>query len=610
MPLQTNKEEGSSGIDKYKSSTAQNKTISEVTETDKTKTKIAANYNETVNMFNQQPVDNVLLKNNHVDSQTNVERQNARAQRSVANDDKEKGIAPVNNKKIKETNVLSEGLWTKMMNETDKHKTSMKDTMFVNNSLVEKQRDSIPLKSPGEKLDKVIKRIREEKENKVSEKANDRSARIKNKDSSFKMPELDKSLNKKDLGNHLLKNKNTMPGGKIDWNYNSLQQAGLVVGLDLPQDKTVLPKQVALKPVSQSAKHTDSLMFSPPRQIQDDAGTDVSPTATSMSSDVFLVKAKELDRRMKLRAEMSHRLASQTEMSQRLASSQTENQRVNVGKNRDTHIGPQGMAPRKTKTNISNKMDLPQTVKTQVTVQNKGNWISKLPEKASEKVEECTRIRQSQGTDKTTKTKTSAEKIDAVIDDVIKSAAALGDEKECSQNKISSQNIKSSQSIFSQNTGVMKKVANQVPYISDETNDPLSCQVPGSQMVLVKSQGQSYALPLQAIHMKVVKSGSTVPGSSKMAGVDSTQDILGNSQVLELFETQANTTQVSLNLFSFLARLSQRLILIGELIGYPWSGVCCRRHQQFEMSSPPKPLDQSKPNFTWSLLRKGEQNFI
>ena len=547
--LQTNKKEVFRGIDKYENTTAQNKTVSEVTEIDKTKTKIAANYNKPVNMFNQQPVDNVLLKNNHavIDFQTNVDRQNALAQRSVANNDKEKGIAPVNNKQLKETNTVSERLWTEMMKQTDKHKTSMTKTKIANNSLVDKQRDSVPLKSPGEKLDKVIKRIREEKENKVGEKANDRSARIEYTDSSFKMPELDKSLNKKDLGNHLLKN-STMPGGKSVWNYNSLQQAGLVVGLDLPQDKTVLPKQVALKPVSQSAKHTDSLMFSPSRQIQDDAGTDVSPTATSMSSDVFLVKAKELDRRMKLRAEMSQRLASQTEMSQRLAGSQTENQRVNVGNNSDTHIGPQGMAPRKTKTNISNKMDLPQTVKKQVTVQNKGNWISKLPEKASEKVEECTGFRQSLATDagmiKTMKTKTSAEKIDAVIDDVIKSAAALGDEKECSQNKIS-QNIKSSQSIFSQNTDVMKKAANQVPYISDETNNSLSCQVPGSQMVLVKSQGQNYALSLQAIHMKVVQSGSKVPGQGRMEDVDSTQDIVGNSQVSQSFETQANTTQVS-----------------------------------------------------------------
>ena len=64
--------------------------------------------------------------------------------------------------------------------------------------------------------------------------------------------------------------------------------------------------------------------------------------------------------------------------------------------------------------------------------------------------------------------------------------------------------------------------------------------------------------------------------------------------------------------YTLLAHLSQRLI--GELIGYPWSGV--RRlspssgvRPQFQMSSPLKPLCQSKPNFMWSLLGKGERKF-
>ena len=57
----------------------------------------------------------------------------------------------------------------------------------------------------------------------------------------------------------------------------------------------------------------------------------------------------------------------------------------------------------------------------------------------------------------------------------------------------------------------------------------------------------------------------------------------------------------------FLAHLSQRLI--GELIGYSWSGVRplassvgVVRRKQFQTSSSPKPLGQSKPNFMWSLL--------
>ena len=52
----------------------------------------------------------------------------------------------------------------------------------------------------------------------------------------------------------------------------------------------------------------------------------------------------------------------------------------------------------------------------------------------------------------------------------------------------------------------------------------------------------------------------------------------------------------------FLAHLSGRLI--GELIGYSWSGV--RRSsvvvQNAQRSSSPKPLGQSKPNFNRSLL--------
>ena len=57
-------------------------------------------------------------------------------------------------------------------------------------------------------------------------------------------------------------------------------------------------------------------------------------------------------------------------------------------------------------------------------------------------------------------------------------------------------------------------------------------------------------------------------------------------------------------MYPFLAHLSQRLI--GELIGYSWSGVrpsaSSVRRKQFQTSSSPKPLGRSKPNFMWSLL--------
>ena len=61
----------------------------------------------------------------------------------------------------------------------------------------------------------------------------------------------------------------------------------------------------------------------------------------------------------------------------------------------------------------------------------------------------------------------------------------------------------------------------------------------------------------------------------------------------------------------FLAHLSRRLT--GELIGYPWirrPSVVVVRRSHFQTSSPPKPLGQSKPNFMWSLLGKGERKFI
>ena len=49
----------------------------------------------------------------------------------------------------------------------------------------------------------------------------------------------------------------------------------------------------------------------------------------------------------------------------------------------------------------------------------------------------------------------------------------------------------------------------------------------------------------------------------------------------------------------------------GELIVYPCSGVRPSVvRSQFQTSSPLKPLGQSKPNFMWSLLGKGERKFV
>ena len=521
--------------------------VSEDTEADKTETKIVPY--EPVNMFNGQVVDSVLLKNNveHVyidsvvDFQNKVERQNALAQRRVANDDNEKTLGLANYKKLKETNALPERLWAEMLKQdTDKYKTSMKDTKVTNHISVSMQKDLEPFKSPGEKLDRVIKRIREEKENKDSGKVKDSSLHIDNTDTSFKTPESDKSSNIKEVGNQWLKNRDAIiPSGKFDVNCNSLQQAGLAVGLALPQDQTMLPKQVASKPVPESTKNDNSLMFSPPRPIPDENYTDVSPTATSMSSDVFLVKAKELDRRMKLRAEMWQQLASQT-----------ESQRTNAENNGGKQTEPRVATPAKMDTFRYNKNDIAQSVKSQITSQNKGNWISVFPKPTPEKLEESIVLRQSQATvagiDKTMKTKTSAEKIEAVIDDVIKSAAALTDEKECSRNKIPSQKASSHKA------GGLKHAPNYAPYISDESN-PVSCQASGRQMITVKTQGQKFTQPVKVTPVKVLQVGSKVPGHRyiqppdrrQAIELDSSQDMLGNSQMSESFETQGNTTPVS-----------------------------------------------------------------
>ena len=61
-------------------------------------------------------------------------------------------------------------------------------------------------------------------------------------------------------------------------------------------------------------------------------------------------------------------------------------------------------------------------------------------------------------------------------------------------------------------------------------------------------------------------------------------------------------------IIAFLAHLSRRLT--GELIGYPWIRRPSSVHSYFQTSSPPKPLCQSKPNFMWSLLGKGERKFV
>ena len=75
------------------------------------------------------------------------------------------------------------------------------------------------------------------------------------------------------------------------------------------------------------------------------------------------------------------------------------------------------------------------------------------------------------------------------------------------------------------------------------------------------------------------------------------------------FSEPVKIEKIQLN---FLALLSRRLT--GELLVYPCSivivVVVVVVVHTFQASSPLKPLGQSKPNFMWSILRKGERKFV
>ena len=73
------------------------------------------------------------------------------------------------------------------------------------------------------------------------------------------------------------------------------------------------------------------------------------------------------------------------------------------------------------------------------------------------------------------------------------------------------------------------------------------------------------------------------------------------------------TVTVSMSTSSFLAHLSRRPR--GELLVYQWlwRPLSVRRpsvRQQFQTSSPLKPLGQLNSNFKWRLLRIGERKFV
>ena len=74
------------------------------------------------------------------------------------------------------------------------------------------------------------------------------------------------------------------------------------------------------------------------------------------------------------------------------------------------------------------------------------------------------------------------------------------------------------------------------------------------------------------------------------------------TQIRLLFQEQSDqgSSLFALPFTSFLAHLCRRLI--GELIGYSWSGVRPSSVvvHNAQRSSSPKPLARSKPNFMWS----------
>ena len=287
---------------------------------------------------------------------------------------------------------LAENLWMNMMRKDPNH-SAKKDCVTVANK---ENIDNVnALKSPGDKLNRVIKRITEDKANSLQ-----RNGSSYKEPANFKKPVSDNSTllsdtgfltfaKQKEVQNSKVRNKT-----EIDVNYGNLCEAGLAVNLlTHPKDKTLSDASIGI--LDKSGKH-DS-MFSPPRQPAQDETT-ISPTATSMSSDVFLFKAKELRKRMKFRQEQTDHLNNSLTNTKTLQKSINEPQSDCYNKT--------AMLQRKS----SNACSF-----TNPSKNGEPRQFSKTEHHA------------------TPAHKTSEEKLEAVINDVIKSAAECSQIEDCSE---------------------------------------------------------------------------------------------------------------------------------------------------------------------------------
>ena len=280
-----------------------------------------------------------------------------------------------------------------------------------------------------------------------------------------------KFANQKEVQNSKVRNKTD-----IDVNYGNLCEAGLAVNLlTRPKDNPL--SDASIGTMNRPGRHNS--MFSPPRQPAQDETT-ISPTATSMSSDVFLVKAKELRKRMKYRQEQTQEQTQQ----------QTDH--------------------------LNNSLTKTKTLQKSINEAQSG-WNNKTAMLHGKSLNACSFTNQSKNGEPrqfpktehhdTPAHKTSEEKLEAVINDVIKSAAELSQIEECSEvqmmaNQNVSQNINTPR-VAMANTGVAQNLnTTRLPmtrlptgYIgisqgSRTSNDCMksantnSCLVPNSQTAL------------------------------------------------------------------------------------------------------------------------------
>ena len=291
---------------------------------------------------------------------------------------------------------LAENLWMNMMRKDHNH-TAKKDCVTVANK--ENVDNVNALKSPGDKLNRVIKRITEDKANSLQ-----RNVSSYKEPANFKKPVSDNSTLLSDTGFLKFANQKEVQNSKvrnktgIDVNYDNLCEAGLAVNL-LSHPKGNPLSDASFGILDKSGKHNS--MFSPPRQPAHDETT-ISPTATSMSSDVFLVKAKELRKRMKFRQEQTQ------QQTDHLNNSLTNTK------------------------NLQKSINEPQS-----------GWNNKTAILQGKSLNACSFTNPSKNGEPrqfpktehhaTPAHKTSEEKLEAVINDVIKSAAECSQIEDCSK---------------------------------------------------------------------------------------------------------------------------------------------------------------------------------